>query len=114
MVLPSIAGRDFYELTETCAGLGALGRGAQAVGWRTAVANDKQETMCDLLRSLADHPVICGDIAYPSTSPCSNHVVEHQRGLLVSTVRVLAKQAIAEEVMMNVPCHYHLVSMPHL
>ena len=67
LVLPSIAGRDFYELTKTCAGLGALGRGAQAVGWRTAVANDKQETMCDLLRSLADHPVICGDIAYPST-----------------------------------------------
>ena len=67
LVLPTPTDRDIYGLVETCAGIGALGRGAHAMGWFTRAANDKQASMCNLMQSLVEHPVIQGDIAYPST-----------------------------------------------
>ena len=66
IVVPTLAASDFYNLKETCAGLGALGVGAEFAGWQIKGANDQQKTMCELLQKVGRSEVVQGDIAFGS------------------------------------------------
>ena len=53
---------DIMKLVETCAGLGALGKGAEYAGWKTVVLNELQETFCRHMEKCQKVPVVQGDI----------------------------------------------------
>lgn len=66
LVIPTLLASDFYNLKETCVGVGALGVGAEFAGWKIKGVNDQQETMCELQRKIAKACVVKGDIAFGS------------------------------------------------
>ena len=66
LVIPTITAKDFYNLKETCAGIGALGFGAEFAGWTVQGVNDQQESMCNLQHKLGKTKVVHGDIAFGS------------------------------------------------
>lgn len=58
---------DYMRLTETCAGIGGLGQGAQYAGWKTCVQNEIQESFASHQQQYGDAPVVQGDICHMST-----------------------------------------------
>ena len=61
---PSV--QDHLELVEVCAGLGALGKGAEAASYHIQLQNDKQFDTCQVLRASAHDEqllIVEGDIA---------------------------------------------------
>ena len=67
LVIPTLMAKDFYNLKETCVGLGALGIGAEFAGWTVQGVNDQQQSMCELQKKLGKGNVVQGDIAFGST-----------------------------------------------
>lgn len=66
LVIPTLSAQDFYNLKETCVGIGALGVGAEFAGWTVKGVNDQQESMCNLQRMKGNTQVVHGDIAFGS------------------------------------------------
>eukprot|EP00435_Cladocopium_sp_Y103_P066720 s4_g29.t1 len=58
---------DIFNLVETCAGLGALSKGAEYAGWKSKVKNEMQDTFCQHLQNYGTSAVVQGDIAKMST-----------------------------------------------
>ena len=50
------------RIIETCTGLSALGKGAEAAGFKVHVRNELRGTYSDVLRNTTDQPVVEGDI----------------------------------------------------
>ena len=67
LVLEGLKVDDLYRLTETCAGIGALGVGAKYAGWEHGVANEKQPKIAKVLEQVSQRKVVVGDIAFGST-----------------------------------------------
>ncbi len=66
LVIPTLMANDFYNLKETCVGLGALGVGAEFAGWNVQGVNDQQQSMCGLQEQRGKTKVVHGDIAFGS------------------------------------------------
>ena len=66
LMLPPVTADDMYKLKETCCGLGALGCGAQYVGWEVLAVNDIQAPFCKVHQG-GKPAVIEGDIGKLST-----------------------------------------------
>eukprot|EP00438_Fugacium_kawagutii_P014109 Skav225595 [mRNA] locus=scaffold1527:176854:181635:- [translate_table: standard] len=58
---------DLFTLSETCAGIGGIGKGAAYAGWQTVVQNDLQAEFCRYQSKVATCPVVQGDISHMRT-----------------------------------------------
>lgn len=59
--------KSIYQLKEVCAGIGGLGVGAEASGFRTTASVEKQTTFCQVLKQLVTAAVIEGDMGLLDT-----------------------------------------------
>ena len=59
--------KHWEALKETCAGIGALGKGAESCGFRVSVLNELQPVTCNLLRMVSPAQVVEGDVGLPAT-----------------------------------------------
>eukprot|EP00435_Cladocopium_sp_Y103_P051551 s1144_g16.t1 len=55
-----------FQMIETCAGMGGLGKGATYAGWKTCVFNDMNPKFCKHMENLGEQ-VVLGDISLLST-----------------------------------------------
>eukprot|EP00435_Cladocopium_sp_Y103_P030652 s1192_g7.t1 len=57
---------NVFNLIETCAGMGGLGKGASYAGWKTQVVNDMMPSFCQHMRAVGAK-VVEGDISLLAT-----------------------------------------------
>ena len=65
--IPAMVQEAPYKVVEVCTGLGALGKGAEAAGFRVQARNEIRSTYADILRDTTDQPVIEGDVGMLKT-----------------------------------------------
>ena len=58
---------DYFRMVELCTGLGALGTGAKAAGWKIEAQNEIQHSFCEHLRKCGSTTVVEGDLCKLST-----------------------------------------------
>ena len=58
---------DYFRLVEMCTGIGALGTGAKAAGWKIEAQNEIQQSFCEHLRQCGSTTVVEGDLCKLST-----------------------------------------------
>ena len=58
---------DLQVAIETCAGVGALGEGLEANGFRVALRNELRPRLCQLMNQQGFHNTIEGDVGQPTT-----------------------------------------------
>eukprot|EP00435_Cladocopium_sp_Y103_P032947 s874_g8.t1 len=62
LIHPPRTQEDLFLLTESCAGLGALGHGATNAGWKVVAQNDIQPSFANHQAKVMSIPVVTGDI----------------------------------------------------
>jgi hypothetical protein len=73
LIHPPTSQSNLLALTETCAGLGALGLGAQYAGWQVVAQNDINEKFTEHQTKFGKTPVVTGDIADMKTVSALHH-----------------------------------------
>ena len=73
LIHPPTSQPNLLALTETCAGLGALGLGAQYAGWQVVAQNDINEKFTEHQTRYGKIPVVTGDIADMKTVSALHH-----------------------------------------
>ena len=65
--IPTMGQEALYRIVEVCTGIGALGKGAEAAGFKVQARNEIRNTFASVLRGITDQPVIEGDIGMLKT-----------------------------------------------
>eukprot|EP00438_Fugacium_kawagutii_P022162 Skav235760 [mRNA] locus=scaffold803:448400:453853:+ [translate_table: standard] len=65
--LKPCSAESIYQLKEVCTGIGGLGIGAEASGFKTKACVEKQERFCEVLKKLVDAQVVEGDMSWLDT-----------------------------------------------
>ena len=99
--------KHWEALKETCAGIGALGKGAESCGFRVPILDELQPVTCNLLRMISPAHIVEGDVACLARSAsCGTLCLNQPSSRQVSHVNHIVALVIAREDASLAPCVY--------